>query len=414
MRLERLQSLRDSSLLYQALLIGYGLFFAGFFLVPRQLENYHQGFYYLGIALFGLLLLPRGFQLLRGNPLFWLLSAYLLYMVASTLWSEAFSADPDAVKRSIKLLQRAAYIIVLFLITAAIREREPEKFQRMLMFVCIAAAISAVITLGLWYRGHPFPESRVWGFSLVRWTIFAAYSFGIFAVLSVYFMVRSPARWLTIALGLSFLALFTYVWLAQSRTAFGAVLIGVLVASMGTHARNRVMILLLVGFGIGVTSTLLIPSAFDYVFARGLSFRPDIWAAYLFRAMNHPIFGEGLLSDRTNFVYAPPLIGTVPDAHSAYIGTLRDGGIVGLGLLGGAFLAAFWCGVRSITRSSCYLSLALALVVFAYLATDTDRLITRTGAQWIFLWLPMALIMTSPECLKGSKAARIKTDEPPT
>jgi O-antigen ligase len=201
------------------------------------------------------------------------------------------------------------------------------------------------------------------------------------------------------------------VWLAQSRTAFGAVLLGVLVASMGTHTRNRVMILLLVGLGIGVTSTLLIPSAFDYVFARGLSFRPDIWAAYLFRAMNNPIFGEGLLSDRTTFVYAPPLIGSVPDAHSAYIGTIRDGGIVGLSLLGGAFLAALWCGIRSVTRSSCYLSLALALVVIAYLATDTDRLITRTGAQWIFLWLPMALIMSSPECLRGRKTAN--PDEPP-
>ena len=403
---EQLSSIRDSALLYRAMLLGYGLFFIGFFLTPAALENYHQGFYYTGLALIGLILVPRGLTVLRGNAVFWLLSAYLLYMAASGFWSEVFHLDPEAAKRTVKTLQRAFYIIVFLLLTAAIRDRDPRGFDRMLMVVCLAAAVSSVITLLLWYSEHPFPESRVWGFSLVRWTIFAAYSFGVFAVLSVYFMIRSETRWLTMVLGAAFLTLFTYVWLSQSRMALGATLIGVAVVAMGSRSRDRVWVLLLVGLVVGVTSVLLIPDTGDHVLSRGWSFRPAIWSAYLDRAMDSPIFGEGILTDRRNYVYAPPLDGVVPDAHSAYLGTLRDGGLVGFALLLGCFAAALWRGVASISRSASYLSLALALEVMAFIATDTDRLITRTGGPWIFLWLPLALIMTDPAARGATAVTR--------
>ena len=143
-------------------------------------------------------------------------------------------------------------------------------------------------------------------------------------------------------------------------------------------------------------SVLLIPDAGDHVLSRGWSFRPQIWGIYIERAMQSPIFGEGILTDRRTYVYAPPFDGLVPDAHSAYIGTLRDGGLVGLGLLLSVFVAALWQGARGTLKFGAYLSLALGLQVMAFIATDTDRLITRTGGQWIFLWLPLALIMTDP------------------
>jgi len=394
---ERIRSIADSPVLYQVMLIGFGLFFVGFFVVPSSLENLHQGFYYKFLAILGLLLLPRGFELLRRNPVFWLLAAYLLYMVTSALWTPDLLMTSGAERYTTKYLQRASFIIMFFMIGTALRNRDPDGFDRMLMVVCFAAAVSSVVTLVLWYSNNPFPESRVWGFSLVRWTIFSAYSFGVFAVLSVYFMIRSEDRRLTIALGMAFLMLFTYVWLSQSRMALGATLLGIAVVSMSsTRLKEQILILLLITFGIGITSLLLIPDAVDQVLSRGWSFRPQIWATYIERAMNSPIFGEGFLTDRTNYVFAPPYRGVVPDAHSGYIGTLRDGGLVGLGLLLSAFLAALWRGLRSAMRTRNFLALALTLEVMAFIATDTDRLVTRTGAQWIFLWLPLLLVMSDP------------------
>jgi len=389
-------AIAESQQLSKLLLVGYGLFYAGFFLVPRALENYHQGFYYLGLALVGLLLVPEGLRLLRTNLVFWLLFSYLLYMVATSLWTEGWAGDPEMAKRSLKYLQRALYILFFFLLTAVLRKRHPVGFDNMLKLVCIAAGVSSLITLFLWYSTHPFPESRVWGFSLVRWTIFAAYSFGVFAVISVYFIFRTSRLWMRAALMGSFLALFSYVWLAQSRAAFGATLLGVILASLGGRRRHSAVILLAVAVVLAVTSLLFIPDAAELVFSRGLSFRPQIWSAYIERAMDAPFFGEGYFCDPRNFVYSPPKIGWVPDAHSGYFGTLRDGGLVGLALLLGTFGAALVRAVQSAWRTGSFLSLALAVAFMAFMLTDSDRLITRTGGPWLFVWLPLAIIMTGP------------------
>jgi len=404
-----IDTVRNSAWLYRAMLLGYGLFFMGFFVTPSNLENYHQGFYYHGLALVGLLLLPRGFQLLYNNPIFWLLGIYLLYMSVSGLWTPELFLEPEAHRYTTKYLQRALFIILFFLISSALRDHDDQGFDRMLIGVCFVAAISSLVTLLLWYSKHPFPGSRVWGFSLVRWTIFSAYSFGVFAVLSAYYMVRSRSRPLTIALGIAFLMLFTYVWLSQSRMALGATLLAVAIVSMGSaRLRDRMLVFLLVALGVGITSMLLIPDATDMVMSRGWSFRPQIWATYLERAINNaPFFGEGFLTDRTNYVYAPPYRGVVPDAHSGYMGTLRDGGALGLGLLLSAFAFALWRSVRSASRTGNYLSLALTVAVMGFIATDTDRLITRTGGQWLFLWLPLILVMSDP-------AARRKNPVPTT
>lgn len=384
-------SVADADWLYKLVLYGYGLFFVGFFLLPKELENYHQGFFYMGLAVVGLLLVPAGFERLRNTALFWLLAAYLLYMVASVFWG-AGGVDAETFKRASKLLQRVLYILVFFLMTTAIRARYPALFDQVLKAVVLAAGVSSVITLLVWYTDHPFPESRVWGFSLVRWTIYAAYAYGVFAVLAVYGLLHSSSRSIKLALAVAFTALLAYVWLSQSRAAFGATLVGVVVVSMGSKFRHAAAVLLLGMFALLVTTLLFVPDASELLFSRGLSFRPQIWSAYLERAMDAPIFGEGYLSDPSNFVYAPPLVGIVPDAHSAYFGSLRDGGLVGLGLLLATFVAALVRGIQSAWRGAGYLSLALCLEFTAFLLTDADRLIARTGGQWLFLWLPLALV----------------------
>ena len=65
-------------------------------------------------------------------------------------------------------------------------------------------------------------------------------------------------------------------------------------------------------------------------------------------------------------------------------------------MLLGAFGAALVHAAQTARRTGSFLSLALAVAFMAFLLTDSDRLITRTGGPWLFVWLPLAIIMTWP------------------
>ena len=70
--------------------------------------------------------------------------------------------------------------------------------------------------------------------------------------------------------------------------------------------------------------------------------------------------------------------------------------MIGLALLLAAFGAALVRAAQTAWRTGAFLSLALAVEFMAFLLTDTDRLITRTGGPWLFVWLPLAIIVTGP------------------
>jgi O-antigen ligase len=385
---------KDPEWLSIGLLVGYGIFLAGFFLVPTAYERYHHDFYYRFLAIVSLLLIPRGLGLLRHNLLFAFLVIYLSYMVASGLWTEAVYFDEEIAKLTLKYLKRTLFILLFFLLTAVIRKQQPERFDDLLRILCIVASVSSVLTLFIWYRENPFPLSRPEGFTTIRWTIFTAYVYGTFCILSAsYFFKATGLFWRTL-FGLATLILLNYVLISQSRMAIGAVAIGLIVLFLSTPFRKSILFALLAAVSAAVTIVWVLPHGDMGLLERGLAYRPEIWGVYLEHALDSLLLGEGYFTDPRAYVDVPGLVGLVPHAHSGYLGTLRDGGIVGLILLTTVLGSALWQSYGVARRSGDYLYLALVLHLAACLATDTDRLITRVGALWIFIWLPLALVMT--------------------
>jgi O-antigen ligase len=114
-----------------------------------------------------------------------------------------------------------------------------------------------------------------------------------------------------------------------------------------------------------------------------------------------PFFGHGYLSEATVSVPSAP---EPYHAHSAYLATLRDGGMVGTALLlmvlGGAVVRA----VRVGRSNGDYACLALLLYGMLCITTSADRLIDRPKELWLILWLPLSLLLTQRPALLRHQA----------
>ena len=123
---------------------------------------------------------------------------------------------------------------------------------------------------------------------------------------------------------------------------------------------------------------------------RGMPYRPEIWLALLQQALERPLFGAGYL------VPTEVQIGerSFPHAHSAFLATLRDGGVVGLALLLGMLAMAVRCAVRRDRRDDHWLYSALLVYAMLCAVPDLDRLLTRPKEPWLFFWLPLAMLAT--------------------
>ncbi len=385
--------LKNTISLSRILLIGYGIFLVGFLFVPTAAEDYHQKFYYNILFFLGILKFPKSISLLKSNPVFITAVVYLLYMAVSGTWTEEPYVDGETAKLVLKTFERAMFILMFLLMTALIREEHPQQFDYLLQILCILAAVSSSLTLFLWYSANPFPYARPEGFTVIRQPLYTSFTYGLFSLVSASCFLKTQSNFSRAILGLAIIVLLAFVAMARSRTTLGATIIGLAVITVGSRSRRGLWMIL----GATALSAVLILAVFTdfyaYLFERGLSYRPVIWGAFIDRFMESPVFGEGYLSDPGVYIDVRQLGYVYP--HSAYIATLIDGGLTGLALLIALLGCGLWWSLKSAKNTGSYLSLALLLYVVACIATDTDRLITSVGAIWVFVWLPIALIMTA-------------------
>ena len=129
-------------------------------------------------------------------------------------------------------------------------------------------------------------------------------------------------------------------------------------------------------------------------FARPMPVRPHLWGYVLEQAKNTPVLGIGVTSSRR--IPPTPAIPTAPGgvshAHSGYLATLRDGGLIGLSLLV-VIVARAMRGAWRLNRVGN--PLPLATVVYAAVVTLAirDRLVTNPEELWLYFWIPIALVI---------------------
>jgi hypothetical protein len=363
----------------------YALFVFGFFLAPKMPEHYE--FFYWTLLPAALLLVPRGYLLLRGSRLFQLVVLYLVYMAASSLWSEgAATAD---VLFGVRL---GLYVLAFVLLSVVLLDAVPQRFEAMLKASCLLAAMTAVVAmLVFFYADRPYPAGRLHGLGRMEYIIRTGYIFGFFAVLALFYLREESRPVWRAAYGVMMVVLLAAVVLTQSRAAVAAFSLAAFVLVVSKYPKWVVPVFVACLVVVAVAIWFLLPEV-GAGFSRGAPFRPSIWLHYLSYTWDTaPWFGHGLVKQWELISPALPY----REAHSAFVGTFRDGGLTGLSLLLAVIGYATVAAARQSRLQPVHGHRSLALIgflVICILAND-ERLLIRPQELWLYFWLPLAIVI---------------------
>jgi len=374
----------------RGLFILYSAFIAGYFVMPTASS--------LAVIYF-LLVLPAGALLwrdilacYRGNLLFALVLAFCLYTLVSTAWSAGVSAA------GVALTAWHALLVVSFVaITGYVWTHYNGWVGIATHRLVWLAALAALVSMVAWYMNNPFPDSRLQPLGVMHHENKAACAYGAIVVLATHFFFNEPRAGNKALYYLLSGLLVALVMFTQSRSALAALCAGLLVL-VGYRSLGFITVLAAVSFILLAS----IPEFWD-IRVGELSYRPGIWQATLERAADHWLLGEGALADPGIAAYDR----VFDHAHNSYLATLRDGGIVGLGLLLAILLVAMIQALRHGQGTGERVYAALVAYGMLCIFMDFDALVTRPRELWLFFWLPVALAMTTamrplPRALTGA------------
>ncbi len=348
--------------------------------------------------------LPELWNTVATSRLFRLLLIYLGFLLASMVWSPKL--EPKAL---LATLASAITIAHFLLLTAGLRIRHPEAFDRHLSWLCFLAAASAILVIAAWYSHHPFPESRMQGFGYLDNPIQGAAVFGVFAVIAWHKMMRALSPTERLGYGLAFAAILAYACLSWTRSVLMAIGTGLVLLTAMQPKRQMLLFLGLLG-SAAVVLAILSPELTAKLM-RPEPYRPYIWMDSLAQALQHPWFGQGYfadpsgatrLSDGTVYRYA--------HSHSFFIANLSQGGLIGfclaVWLTGYSLYQTFRAGIAAGNI------LPFALLIYGFLCIAPNGWQLLPGARikevWMMFWLPLGLAISMDARLL------LSTQAPPT
>ena len=370
-------------------MVTYSIFMAGFFFLPNAVTQYN---YFPAIFLPSLFLLPKTESFLRKKRLWIAILLYLGYMLITSFWSNAFSIS--TLWYDLKL---ALYIVAFLMMTVTIDLNHENRIDAILKFICICSGIAAIISIPLWYKTNPFPDSRLIGIGTIENPNPSSFIYGFFAVLSCYYALQSKNTLRNVVFLLCASVLLMFVLLTQSRTGILATLVSQSLLIV-FYTRNK-RIILLISAVVGIVFIFYLLSS-PWMLSRlseiSFPYRIQIWKHALELIAAAPLFGNGYQSEF--LVHMPNAPGVFNSAHNTFLATLRDGGLVGLGLQLLVIAYAFRAGLRALIYNNNPIYLALLIFGLLCMLTATDQLITRPRELWIIFWLPLALLLTRESC----------------
>jgi O-antigen ligase len=356
----------------------YVAFIGGYFLLPMAAG--HRRLYYLLVLPAVLILWRELANFYRGNVLAGLLLLYAVYMMSSLLWTADLT--PSA---SLQALGYTLCVLSFCYVSGYLWVRHARRMDLLAHRATWLAAGAAVVSIIAWYLDNPFPISRLEPLGVMHHQNKAGSAYGIFLVLCMHYVFTERGRnnravYCTLTLALLSLVIFT-----QSRTALAAVCASLLVL-VGYRA------LAVAALGIATIWALMAANPNIWLHRVGdFSFRPGIWEKVLMDMQGYWWFGHGYLLDPAVNAYGK----TFSHAHNSYLATLRDGGLVGLGLLAAILMVASLWAWRMYRQRGERIYLALLVYGMTSITMDYDRLLVQPKEIWLFFWLPLALIMAT-------------------
>ena len=376
----------------------YALFLAGFYFVPNAVDLYK--YYIFAVFLPGLLLLPEAIRVNGGSRILLLITAYLLYMLVSSGWSEDFSGA--MLWRDVRYV---AYILMFLSLTALFLRRGPCLLPAILQTLTFVAAIAALVSLA-GFDGiaqlPALPDTRLHGVGITENPNTSAFVYGPFAVAALYYIRVNRGRPLLPAYAACFFAITAFVVLTQSNTGLLALTCACATLLLaGGRASPRGLAL---GMVLGLFAVVFLSWSLGLLNAQadiGFTRRLPIWEYVLGQWHNAPLFGNGL--QKAIVLDADGGESAVNYAHSIFLSTLRDGGLVGLALLLPVYLLALRQGIYTAASNGNALYLSLFCFGLVCVLVDVDQAITRPRELWIMLWLPLACLIAAEGESRGQR-----------
>jgi O-antigen ligase len=328
---------------------------------------------------------------------FLLVISYLVYMFCTIFWGDGFKIN-DLLKYG----RRVLYIVIFVAMTVHFVKNYEYSSFKLLPVVFSISALVALTTMVIFYLQHPFPGTRLFGYGLLDNPFQASSIYGITVLVCTYSLLNQSSFGMRLTyLGL-LLVSFSYILLAQSRSALLSLIIAMAVWQLFVWSRGkkergsqkkRLLIVLAIIVAGSAALFLIFPGFFDVAFlSRPSLYRLKLWGKLLARIEAAPWFGHGLSADPRTEI-SPGRILVHP--HSVVMGTLLYGGVVGLLLLIAVVISALWQGFGRIKEPINILFASLALYGGLCIVLNGNMLIHHPKPFWLFFWFPIGLILAS-------------------
>lgn len=377
----------------------YTTFLAGFYFVPNAVDHYK--FYIAAVFFPALLLLPAALKQAQRSLIWLSLLAYLGYMLLSSLWSDNFSID--ILWRDVRY---TGYILSFIALTLYFFKRNLLLPPAIMQLVTLVVIVAAAISIATFEPDTQLPASlqdRMVGIGITDNPNPSAFIYGFFAVIALDYSRRHWGEKLAYIYAAGFAVIFLFVILTQSNTGLLALTAGCTLLFLAD--RKRALPTLLIGLLLGLVTAAylawslgLLTAAVDAGFDKRLS----IWQSVVEQWQTAPVFGHGYQKVLVLAENGKP--STANYAHSVFLSTLRDGGLVGLFLLLLVYVFALRSALRMAVAEHRPLYLCLFVFGLVCVLVDVDQIITRPRELWVILWLPLACLMAYELGLTGAKS----------
>lgn len=280
---------------------------------------------------------------------------------------------------------------------------ENPRFYATLIFLIVG--FSALFSTGYYFWSEQFPQ-RLSGFGLLGHPILGPSALlGFWGAGYILFFKVAQYDWVSAAAFCSsFIALFVYVFLTQSRGPLLSLIfiaICVLVFNIFMYrqlsSRKKYFLGLILLASFAVIASLWGSTLISNMIDRGGSYRLEIWRAVLDHPPSSWLFGVGASAEFSNLDAGLALknqLGIkIEHPHNLFLSAYFYSGVVAiLFLLLIFFMVArriVFLVVKGEAKSSVVISLYLLMVVLLN-ATDGHRIVAPPSSDWMFSWFPLA------------------------
>ena len=331
---------------------------------------------------------------------------FILYFVISALWT---TSDKSGVFN--KYVRYGAYVMVYLAGITLLYLKRPKYLLHAIDIAMLVVAVGAIITFyiqifgvdaSLSYRETRIHEMGIGEFGKFSSPLQSANYFGAFTILAFGRLLNENNKAKVIILSLLTLIFFSYVFLTGSRGPLVGVVFAIIACLLTLRPKlilpacliSVTSIIALIILTTDVSSLNLNSENFDSVMASVTSHRWFVWEKAIAKVLAvQPVIGFG--ADAHMAFYNPSIKFTYYHPHSGFVLITYETGLAGLFLyvlsMSSVILASF--KLLNVQHTK----IAFGLLAFSFIAmlTDVHKVVTRPHEYWVFLWLPVGLVLAA-------------------